>query len=74
MGIVNIVMYIVKSLEDYSKTPLEKKLTEFLVKKTSGICFEKIKNKDFILQYLQPKNDFTICSTAVFGSFIPRED
>ena len=37
-------MYIVKSLEDYSKTPLEKKLTEFLVKKTSGICFEKIKN------------------------------
>ena len=74
MGIVNIVMYIVKSLEDYSKTPLEKKLAEYLVKKTtSGVCYEKIKNKDFMIKYLQPKNDFLICSTATIGSFTPKE-
>ena len=60
------MMEFIKLLKDYSKTPLEEKMNEYLgsVLDTT-ICTEKIKNKDFILQYIKPVNDFIISTTAL---------
>ena len=58
-------MEIVKLLKDYAKTPQEKELTEYFSQEfDSTICYEKIKNKDFMIKYLQPLNDFIIHTTA----------
>lgn len=54
-------MEIVKLLKDYSKTPLENNINEFLSNNLdSTICREPIKNKDFLIQYLKPVNNFII--------------
>ena len=54
-------MEIVKLLKDYSKTPLEKSINEFLSNNLdSTICREPIKNRDFLIQYIKPINDFII--------------
>ena len=59
-------MEIIKLLKDYSKTPLEAKLNEYLSNTLdSTICVEHIKNKNFILQYIKPINDFIIHTTAL---------
>jgi len=59
-------MEIVKLLKDYSKTPFEKKMSEFFEQKfDSTICVEKIKNKEFLISYLKPLNDFVIHTTAL---------
>ncbi len=59
-------MEIVKLLKDYAKTPLEKELSEYFTQELdSTICCEKIKNKDFMVQYIQPINDFIIHTTAL---------
>lgn len=59
-------MEIVKLLTDYAKTPLEKELGDYFTQKLdSSICVEKIKNKDFMLQYIKPLNDFIIHTTAL---------
>ena len=62
-------MEIVKLLKDYSKTPLEKELGEYFNQKLdSTICTEKIKNKKFMIKYIQPLNDFIIHTTALPGA------
>ncbi|MBQ8475953.1 hypothetical protein IJ531_02715 [bacterium] len=59
-------MEIVKLLKDYSKTPLEEKMNEYLSGSLdSTICVEPIKNKEFLLQYIKPLNDFIIHTTSV---------
>lgn len=59
-------MEIVKLLQDYAKTPLEKELGNFLNQKLdSNICVEKIKNKKFLIQYVKPINGFIIHTTAL---------
>ena len=59
-------MEIVKLLKDYSKTPLEKELSEYFTQELdSTVCVEKIRNKKFMLQYVQPLNDFVIYTTAL---------
>ena len=59
-------MEIVKLLKDYSKTPLQKELSVYYTNELdSTICIEKIKNKKFMLQYIQPINDFIIHTTAM---------
>ncbi len=59
-------MEIVKILKDYAKNPLQKELTEYFSQEfDSTICYEKIKNKDFMVKYLQPLNDFIIHTTAI---------
>ena len=58
-------MEIVKLLKDYSKTELEKNLSEYLSQKLdSSICVEQIRNKKFLLEYVEPINDFLIYTTA----------
>ncbi len=58
-------MEIVKLLKDYSKTELEKNLSEYLSQKLdSSICVEQIRNKKFLLEYVKPINDFLIYTTA----------
>ena len=58
-------MEIIKILKDYSKTPLEKELSEYFSQEfDSTICREPIKNKAFMIQHLQPLNDFIIHTTA----------
>lgn len=62
-------MEIVKLLKDYSKTPLQSELSDYFTQKlNSTICVEKIKNKKFIIQYVQPLNDFIIHTTALPGA------
>ncbi len=59
-------MEIVKILKDYAKNSLQKELTEYFSQEfDSTICYEKIKNKDFMVKYLQPLNDFIIHTTAI---------
>jgi len=59
-------MEIVKLLKDYSKTPLEQKLNEYLSNSLdSTICREPIKNKEFLIHYIKPVNNFTIYTTAM---------
>lgn len=59
-------MDIVKILKDYSKTPLESKMHELLSNNLdSTICYEPIKNKEFILQYMKPVNDLVIYTTLI---------
>ncbi|MBR2069600.1 MAG: hypothetical protein IJ877_07575 [Candidatus Gastranaerophilales bacterium] len=59
-------MEIIKILKDYSKTPLEAKINEYLSGSLdSTICREPIKNKEFMLQYIKPVNDFIIHTTAI---------
>ena len=59
-------MEIIKLLKDYSKTPLEYKLNEYMSNKfDTSICREPIKNKEYLLQYVKPLNDFVIHTTAM---------
>jgi len=59
-------MKIVKLLKDYSKTPLQAQLNEYLTAQyDSVLCYEPIKNKKFMIQYIQPLNDFIIHTTAM---------
>ena len=53
-------MNIVKVLDDYSKTDDQRELVL-----PSTVCYEPIKNKDFIRKYMTPLNDFVIYTTAV---------
>ncbi len=59
------IMKIVKLLKDYSKTPQQANLSKYLSQELeSTICFEPIKNKKFMIKYIQPLNDFVIYTTA----------
>ena len=71
---INInIMEIVKILKDYSKTPLEKELSEYFTQKLdSVVCCEKIKNTKFMLQYIKPVHDFVIYTTSLTGSGVTR--
>lgn len=67
------MMDIVKILKDYSKTPLENKVNDFLSNSLdSTICYEPIKNKEFIAQYMRPINNFIIYTNLVAGSDIKK--
>ena len=62
-------MEIIKLLKDYSKTPLEKELSDYFTQELdTTICVEKIKNKKFMIKYIQPLNDFIIHTTALPGA------
>lgn len=62
-------MEIVKLLKDYAHTPLQQELSDYFTQELdSTICVEKIKNKKFLIQYLQPINDFVIHTTALSGT------
>lgn len=66
-------MKIVKLISDYSKSPLEKGLSDYLANKTDSlICCEEIKNKKFLLQYIKPVNDLIIHTTAMPGYNMKR--
>ena len=66
-------MEIIKLLKDYSKTPLEKELSNYFAQELdSTICVEKIKNKKFLIKYIQPINDFIIHTTALPGASARR--
>ena len=66
-------MDIIKQLHDYAKTPLEKELSDYFYQELdSCICVEKIKNKNFMIQYIQPLNDFVIHTTALPCSNVRR--
>ena len=59
-------MEIIKLLKDYSKTPLEAQLNDYLTQELdSSICREPIVNKDFLIRYVMPINDFIIHTTAL---------
>jgi len=64
---INInVMEIIKILKDYSNSQLEKDLNDYFSQEfETTICREKIKNKDFMIKYIQPLNDFIIHTTAM---------
>lgn len=60
------MMEYIKILKDYSKNIFEKQLAIYLANSVdTSICEEPVKNRDFILKNLKPKNDFIIYSTAV---------
>ena len=62
-------MEIIKVLKDYAKNPLEESLCDYFSQELdSSICREPIKNKDFLVKYFQPVNDFIIHTTAVAGA------
>lgn len=66
-------MEIIKLLKDYSKTPLEKELSDYFSQELdTTICVEKIKNKKFLIQHVKPLNDFIIHTTALSGASIRR--
>lgn len=66
-------MEYIKLLKDYSKTPLEIGLSDYLTQKLVSVtCCEKIKNKDFMLQYIKPVNDFVIFTNALPNSNAKR--
>jgi len=60
-------MEIIKLLKDYSDKDNNEIFAEFLSQKLpcGGICKEVIKNKDFMIAYLKPVNDFVIFTTAL---------
>ena len=59
-------MNIVKVLDDYSKTGDQRELVEYLKGVLpSTICYEPIKNKEFLRKYMTPLNDFVIYTTAM---------
>ena len=59
-------MEIIKTLNDYSKTPLEKNLCQYFEKELANtICAEKITNKKFMLKYIQPQNNFVIYTNSM---------
>ncbi len=64
--IIIIIMEIIKLLKDYPKTKRQKALSTYLNQELdTQICREKIKNKKFMIQYLQPINNFIIHTTAL---------
>ena len=66
-------MEIVKLLKDYSKTPLEKELSDYFTQELdTTICVEKIKNKKFLIQHVKPLNDFIIHTTALSSASARR--
>ena len=59
-------MQIVKLIKDYANSPLQAQLGGYLAQTfDSAICFENIKNKQFLIQYLKPVNNFIIHTTAM---------
>ena len=59
-------MNIVKVLDDYSKTEEQRELVEYLKGiLPSTVCYEPIKNKEFLRKYMTPLNDFVIYTTAM---------
>ena len=59
-------MEFVKLLKDYSKTPIEASLNDYLSNQLdSVICHEPIKNKEFMIKYIMPVNDLLIYTTAL---------
>lgn len=59
-------MEFTKLLKDYIKTPLEEGLNDFLNQKlTSVTCYEKIKNKDYMIRQLKPCHEFIISTTEL---------
>lgn len=59
-------MEIIKLLKDYPKTKKQKSLSTYLIQELdTQICREKIKNKKFMIRYIQPLNDFIIHTTAL---------
>ncbi len=66
-------MEIVKILKDYARTPFEEDLNNYFSQQfESTICCEPIKNKEFLIKYVQPINDFIIHTTAVAGADVKR--
>lgn len=64
--IIIIIMEIIKLLKDYPKTKKQKSLSTYLIQELdTQICREKIKNKKFMIRYIQPLNDFIIHTTAL---------
>ena len=59
-------MEFIKLLKDYSKTPLEEQLNDYLTQSfDSCICREPIRNKKFMIKYVMPINDFIVHTTAL---------
>ncbi len=62
-------MRIVKKITDYDLNDSQKVLAEFVEKKLpDSICSEKILNPQFLSEYIRPKNDFVIYTTAQPGT------
>ncbi len=62
-------MRIVKKISDYDLNQAQKAFAEFFEGKTANTgCSEKILNPEFLSEYVRPKNDFLIYTTAQPGS------
>ena len=59
-------MEIIKILKDYTKSSFENELSEYFIQEFDSVtCREPIKNKEFMIKYIQPVNDFIIHTTAL---------
>lgn len=59
-------MDIIKNLKDYPLTTQQKIFASFLKENISSYsCSEKIRNPEYIKEYLTPENDFLIYTTGV---------
>ena len=59
-------MDIIKNVKDYKWSTQQRIFASFLKENISSyVCYEKIKNKAYLRQYLSPDNDFVIYATGV---------
>lgn len=59
-------MDIIKNLSDFIETGEQVYTAEFMKNKLrTDVCEVKIKNKKFMLKYLEPSNDFIIHTTSI---------
>lgn len=62
-------MEIIKTLKDYTNSPLGKGLYDYMINTLDSVtCREPIKNIEFMLQYVKPVHDFVIYTNAKYGA------
>jgi len=63
-------MKYVKIISDYSKNAFEYEIAKYLSSNLdTSICYEKIKNRDFLVRNFKPINDFVIYTNALMCAF-----
>lgn len=62
-------MRIVKKISDYNLNEGQKIVADFVEQRAeSAVCSQKILNPEFLSEYIRPKHDFLIYTTAQPGS------
>lgn len=63
-------MHIVKTLNDYVKTDLDKEAFEALKPKLKNeTCYVAVKNREFLKSYFAPLNDFVVYTTGFNSAY-----